>query len=116
MTDDEIRLTQSTARMLRALVEQAKDRRVVAGEAGITDEDVVGDVVTVTPAATVAAGIDEGIRHEEELSAVMGKLLEARALEPDEESDRAISSTMGGAEAYEIKPGTIDALRRWESL
>jgi hypothetical protein len=113
---DEMQLTRASARMLRALVEQAKERRIAAGEESTTDEDVVGDVVTVTPAVSIAAGIDEGIRHEEELAAVMGKLLEARALEPEEGSERAISSTIGGAEAYVIKPGTIDALRRWESL
>jgi hypothetical protein len=90
---DEVQLTQASARMLRALVEQAKERRIAAGEESVTNEDVVGDVVTVTPAATTAAGIDEGIRHEEELAAVMGKLLEEGALEPDEgsASARAIS-------------------------
>lgn len=113
---DEVRLTQATMRMLRALMDQAKNRRIAAGEDGITDEDVVGDVVTVTTSATIAADIDQGFSYEEKLAAVMGKLLEARALEPDEESDRTISSTIEGAEAYVIKPGAIDALRRWESL
>jgi hypothetical protein len=112
---DEVQLTQASARMLRALVEQAKERRIAAGEESVTDEDVVGDVVTVTPAATTAAGIDEGIRHEEELAAVMGKLLEEGVLEPDEGSDWAIPSALEGTEAYGIKPSTIDALRRWES-
>ena len=112
---DEMQLTQASARMLRALVEQAKERRIAAGEESVTDEDVVGDVVTVTPAASIAAGIDEGIRHEEELAAVMGKLLQEGALEPDEGSDWATPSALEGTEAYEIKSGTIDALRRWES-
>jgi hypothetical protein len=106
---------QAAVRMLRALVEQARERRIAAGEENITDEDVVGDVVTVTPAATTAPGMDEGVGHAEELAAVMGELLEAHVLEPDEGSDHAISSTLGGAEAYAIKLGAIDSLRRWES-
>jgi hypothetical protein len=112
---DEMQLTQGSAKMLRALVEQAKERRIATGEETISDEDVVGDVVTVTPAASIAAGIDEGIGHEEELAAVMGKLLQEGALEPDEGSDWATPSALESTEAYEIKPGTIDALRRWES-
>lgn len=112
---DEMQLTQASARMLRALVEQAKERRIAAGAESITDEDVVGDVVTVTPAASIAAGIDEGIRHVEELAAVMGKLLQEGALEPDEGSDWATPSALEGTEAYAIKPGAIEVLRGWES-
>jgi len=107
---DEIRLTRATVRMLRALVDQAKDRRIAAGEEGTTDEDVVGDVVTVTSTASIAAGIDEGVGYEEELAAVMGELLQAHALEPAERSDRAISYAMEGSEAYVIEPGAIEAL------
>ena len=107
---DEIRLTRATVRMLRALVDQAKERRIVAGEEGTTDEDVVGDVVTVTSTASIAAGIEEGVGYEEELAAVIGELLQAHALEPAEGSERTISYAMEGSEAYVIRPGAIEAL------
>jgi hypothetical protein len=107
---DEIGSMRATVRMLRALVDQAKGRRIAAGEEGTTDEEVVGDVVTVTSTASIASGIDEGVGYEEELAALMGELLQEGALEPAEGSDRAVSYAMEGAEAYVIQPGAIEAL------
>ena len=112
---DEREPTRATVRILRALVDQAKGRRIAAGEEGMTDEDVVGDVVTVMSTASIAAGIDEGVGYEEELAAVMGKLLQAHALKPAEGSYRAISYAMEGSEAYVIEPGAIEALGGAES-
>lgn len=66
--------------------------------------------MTVTSTASIAVGIDESLGYEEELAAVMADLLQARAPEPAEGSDRAVPYAIEASEAYLTRPGAIAAL------
>ncbi len=90
--------------LLRALAEQAMQENGLADAQGAASVSVVPSTATAA-----AAGMDIGTPRYE---AAVGRLLEAGALERDEERDRQQANVQGEPEAFRITSGGIDLLRK----
>jgi hypothetical protein len=108
MREDEQRAVDAI-RLLRTLVDQALSEG--RGERG---EDVVGStVVPTTATAHWAGGMDLGTPR---YFAARDWLLEAGALERDDDADRLLANVAGDPEPFKITQSGIDLLRRTGSL
>ncbi len=102
MTEEERRDVDSV-QLLRAMAEQAMQ------ENGLADAQGAASVSVVPTMATAAtAGMEVGTPR---YDAAIGQLLEAGALERDEELDRLGADVDGGPEAFRITSSGIDLLR-----
>src|SRR5215212_1785743 len=90
--------------LLRAMADQAMQ------ENGLADAQGAASVSVVPSTATAAtAGMDMGTPP---YDAAVGWLLEAGALERDEEIDRLHANVAGNPEAFRITAGGIDLLQQ----
>ena len=93
--------------LLRALAEQAMQENGLADVQGAAAVSVVPST-----AAAAAARMDIGTPP---YDAAIEQLLEAGALERDEQTDRHANDVAGDPEAYRITSGGIDLLRKTEA-
>ncbi len=102
MSEEERRAVDAVG-LLRALAEQAMQEHGLADAQGAA-------AVSVVPAtaAVAAAGMDIGTPR---YNAAIEQLLQAGALERDEELDRLLANVDGDPEAFRITSGGIDLLR-----
>ncbi len=104
MTEEERRAVDAVG-LLRALAEQAMQENGLADVQGAAAVSVVPATATVS-----AAGMDIGTPR---YNAAIEQLLEAGALERDEEIDRLLANDVAGdPEAFRITSGGIDLLRK----
>ncbi len=103
MTEEERGAVESVG-LLRAMADQAMQKNGLADAQGAASVSVVPSTATAA-----AAGMDIGTPRYE---AAVGRLLEAGALERDEERDRQQANVQGEPEAFRITSGGIDLLRK----
>ncbi len=106
MTEEE-RGTVDAVGLLRALAEQAMQENGLADAQGAAAVSVVPST-----AAAAAAGMDIGTPA---YNAAIEQLLEAEALERDEETDRLHANVAGDPGAFRITSGGVDLLRKMET-
>lgn len=103
VTEEERRAVDAVG-LLRALAEQAMQ------ENGLADVQGAAPVSIIPATAAVAtAGMDIGTPR---YDAAIEQLLEAGALERDEDIDRLRANVAGDPEAFRITSGGIDLLRK----
>src|ERR687894_2131433 len=90
--------------LLRALADQAMQENGLADAQGAASVSVVPSTATVA-----AAGMDIGTPR---YDAAIRRLLEAGALERDEETDRMRGHVSGDPEAFRISRSGIDPLQK----
>src|SRR5829696_5973514 len=90
--------------LLRALADQAMQENGLADAQGAASVSIVPSTASVA-----AAGMDIGTPR---YDAAEGRLLEAGALERDEEIDRPRGDAPGGPGAFRITSSGIDLLQR----